>query len=134
MSSKELYRKVVRWADLPTEHVREGVRRSGYITDDVMLVMNYVEPGMALNPHVHDDFDQLAYIVSGRANYYIDGVAHELTAGSMLLVPAGSPHYIEPLEEPCLNLDIFVPPRDDLMHLDAQHKTIEYAPGAGEAS
>jgi hypothetical protein len=32
-------------------------------------------------------------------------------------VPAGSPHYIEPLNGPCLNLDIFTPPRADLMHL-----------------
>lgn len=124
MSSTELYRKVVRWEDLPTEVVRPGVTRSGYVTDDVMLVMNYVEPGMQLNPHVHDDFDQLAYLVSGRANYYIDGVPHEMTPGSMLLVPAGSPHYIEPLEGPCLNLDIFTPPRDDLKHLGEQHRQV----------
>jgi len=117
MSSNDLYRKVVRWDDVPLEQVRPGVSRRGYVTDDVMLVMNYVEPGLRLNPHSHQDFDQLAYLVTGRANYYIDGVPHEMVPGSMLLVPAGSEHYIEPLEGPCLNLDIFVPPRKDLAHL-----------------
>ncbi|MEU4228120.1 cupin domain-containing protein [Nonomuraea sp. NPDC026600] len=124
MSSKNLYRTVVRWDDLALEDVRPGVKRAGYVTDDVMLVMNHVEPGMALNPHVHEDFDQLAYIVSGRAKYYIDGVPHEMGPGSMLLVPAGSPHYIEPYE-PTLNLDIFTPPRADLAHLAGYEKDLK---------
>lgn len=132
MGSKELYRKVVRWDDLPQEYVRPGVTRSGYVTDEVMLVMNYVDTDMELNPHVHHDFDQLAYIVTGRANYYIDDVPHLMTAGSMLLVPAGAYHYIEPLE-PSLNLDIFVPPRGDLMHLAEQHLTVEEQ-AAGESA
>lgn len=116
MSSKKLYRRVVKWDDLPLEDVRPGVKRCGYTTDEVQLVMNHVEPGMALRPHSHADFDQLVYIVSGRANYYIDDVAHEMGPGSLLLVPAGAPHYIEPIE-PTLNLDIFAPPREDYAHL-----------------
>lgn len=116
MSSKNLHRRVVRWEDLPLEDVRPGVKRCGYTTDQVQLVMNVVEPGMELNPHSHDDFDQLVYIVSGRANYYIDDVPYELGPGSLLLVPAGSPHYIEPFET-THNLDIFVPPRADFAHL-----------------
>jgi hypothetical protein len=36
-----------------------------------------------------------------------------MTAGSMLLVPAGAEHYIQPLSEPCINLDVFAPPRAD---------------------
>lgn len=118
MSSSQLYRKVFRWDDLPEEEVRRGVRRRAYSTDDVMLVMNRLTPGMALGPHKHDDFDQLAYIMEGRANYYIDDVPYEMGPGSMLLVPAGAMHYIEPLgDDRCLNLDIFVPPRSDLQHL-----------------
>lgn len=117
MNSERLYRRVLRWEDLPEEDLRPGVRRRSYATDDCMLVMNSLEPGMQLNPHVHDDFDQLVYIVGGRCLYYIDDEPHEMTAGSMMLVPAGSPHYIEPLDGTCLNLDIFVPPRADLAHL-----------------
>ncbi len=115
-----LYGRVLNWDDLPEEVVRQGVRRRSYATDEVMLVMNRLSPDMELNPHKHDDFDQLALLVSGRANYYIDEEPHEMTAGSMLLVPAGSMHYIEPIEGEdgeVANLDIFVPPRVDLLHL-----------------
>ena len=117
MNSEKLYGRVVRWDDVPEEDVRPGVRRRGYATDDCMLVMNELEPGMQLNPHVHDEFDQLVYIVAGECRYFIDDKPHAMSAGSMLLVPAGSPHYIEPIGGTCLNLDIFVPPRADLAHL-----------------
>lgn len=127
-NSESLYGRVLQWDDLPIEEVRPGVRRSSYTTDDVMLVMNRLSPDMTLGPHVHDDFDQLAYILEGNADYYIDGVAHRMGPGSMLLVPAGAEHYIQPLgdsDETVLNLDIFVPPRSDLLHLVAYMKELQ---------
>lgn len=117
MNNDKLYRRVFRWDDIPEEALRPGVRRRGYSTDDCMLVMNSLEPDMQLNPHVHEDFDQLVYIVAGRCLYFVDDEPHEMTVGSMLLVPAGAPHYIQPLDSTCLNLDIFTPPRSDLAHL-----------------
>lgn len=118
--NESLYGQVLQWDELPIEEVRPGVRRSSYSTDQVMLVMNRLSPDMTLGPHVHEDFDQLAYVIEGHANYYIAGVAHKMGPGSMLLVPAGAEHYIEPLgdsDEIVLNLDVFVPPRADLLHL-----------------
>ncbi len=112
-----LYGRVVNWAELETETIREGVARSAYSTDQVMLCMNDLAADMTLNPHVHEGFDQLAYIIDGTADYYIGSVAHRMSPGSMLLVPAGSEHHIEPVTPRVVNLDIFVPPRQDLEHL-----------------
>ena len=109
----KLYNRVIGWADMPETEMRKGVRRRVYSTDEVMLAHHTLDVGMDLNPHKHDDFDQLVYIASGRCNYYVDGEPHEMTAGTFLLVPKGAEHYIEPLEEPCVNIDIFVPPRAD---------------------
>ena len=117
MLNEKLYRRVLRWEDMPLEDVRPGVRRRSYSTDQVQLVMNICDIGMTPNAHVHEDFDQLACIVSGHANYYIDDVPYEMGPGSFLLVPAGSLHRIEPLEPGVVNLDIFAPPRQDLLHL-----------------
>lgn len=113
MRNEKLYRRVVSWDQIPEEYVRPGVNRRGYATDEVMLMWNVVERGLELKPHTHEDFDQLVCIFEGSCNYYVDGVAHEMGPGSMMLVPAGSEHYIEPIESPCANLDIFVPPRAD---------------------
>ena len=77
--------KAVRWDEIPDEEVRPGVRRRGFGTEDVLLVLNECEPGMDLRPHSHD-FDQLAMIVSGTARYHVGDVANEVGPGSVLLV------------------------------------------------
>lgn len=110
-----LYHAAVNWDDIPAIDIRPGVRRKVYSTDQVMLAWHELDVGMSLNPHVHDDFDQLVLILAGRCDYYVDGVPHPMAAGSILLVPAGAEHHIDPTEAPCINLDVFTPPRQDFL-------------------
>lgn len=105
------------WAQIPSEVVREGLSRRGFRWKDMMMVMNECRPGMAINPHSHT-FEQLAYIVQGRAIYHVGEVGHEVGPGSILVIPAGAKHYIEPVgDEVVLNIDFFLPAREDYMHL-----------------
>jgi quercetin dioxygenase-like cupin family protein len=119
MRNEKLYGRVLNWDDIPADSPRPGVKRRAYATDQVMLVLNELQPDMQLRPHTHDDMDQLVCVLSGRALLYVDGVAHEMGPGSLLLVPAQAEHYIQPLDGPVLNLDVFVPPRSDYLHLVA---------------
>lgn len=111
--NQRLYATAVNWDDIPATEIRPGVRRKVYSTDEIMLAWHELAVGMTLNPHKHDDFDQLVLILQGRCNYYVDGVPHEMSAGSMMLVPRGAEHYVEPTEGPCVNVDVFSPPRAD---------------------
>ncbi len=109
--------KAVRWEEIPDEPVRPGVRRRGFGTEDVLLVLNECEPGMDLRPHSHD-FDQIAMITAGRAIYHVGDIPNEVGPGSIVLVPAGVEHYIEPLgDEVVENIDVFAPAREDYLHL-----------------
>lgn len=109
--------KAVRWEDVPSEAVRPGVRRRGFGTRDALLVLNECEPGMELRPHSHD-FDQIALITAGTAVYHVGDEPNEVGPGSLLLIPAGVEHYIEPLgEEVVQNIDVFAPARADYLHL-----------------
>lgn len=84
----------------------------------MMLVMNEIEPDIELAPHKHDDFDQIATIVEGTAVYHVGEVGHVVGPGSLLLIPAGVMHYIEPTGDgPVRNLDVFAPARADYNHL-----------------
>ena len=76
------------WDEIPDEPVRPGIRRRGFGTQDVLLVLNHCEPGMEPRPHSHD-FDQIAMITKGRAIYHIGDEPNEVGAGSILLIPAG---------------------------------------------
>lgn len=106
------------WDAIPSEHVRRGVSRKGFGNSDVILVMNEIDPEIDVAPHTHDDFDQIATIVEGHAVYHVGGVGHEVGPGSLLYIPAGVEHYIEPKgEERVLNMDVFSPARADYLHL-----------------
>jgi quercetin dioxygenase-like cupin family protein len=105
------------WDEIPDEPVRPGVRRRGFGSDDVILVLNHCEPGMDLRPHSHE-FDQIAMITRGRAIYHVGEEPNEVGPGSIMLIPAGAEHYIEPLgEETVENIDVFAPARADYLHL-----------------
>jgi quercetin dioxygenase-like cupin family protein len=105
------------WEEIPDEPVRPGVRRRGFGTSDVILVQNLCEPGMDVRPHSHT-FDQIAMITRGRAIYHIGDEPNEVGPGSVMLIPAGVEHYIEPLgDELVENVDVFAPARPDYLHL-----------------
>lgn len=109
--------KALRWDEIPEESVRPGVTRRAIGTGDVLLVMNECQPGMDLRPHSHD-FDQFALIIAGEAIYHVGDDHNEVGPGSVMLVPAGVEHYIEPTgSKPVLNLDVFAPARQDYLHL-----------------
>ena len=95
------------WNDLPREAVREGVERCGFRGEDVLLVMNWLEPGMDINPHSHP-FEQVVCIVQGRVRFHVGDEVFEAGPGSFIRIPPDVEHYGEPIgDEPALNLDVF---------------------------
>lgn len=109
---------VTTWEAIPRETVRLGVSRSAIGTKDVICVLNRIEPVMQPSPHVHEDVDQLAFILSGRAVYHLGETGHEMGPGGVMLIPAGVRHWIEPAgDEVVENLDVFAPARSDYLHL-----------------
>ncbi len=105
------------WDTLDKEVVRKGVERAGFRGDDVLLVMNWLEPGMDVNPHSHP-FEQVVYIVQGNVIFTIGDEKMEAGPGSVIRIPPDVVHYAEPVgDEPALNLDVFAPIREDYRHL-----------------
>jgi quercetin dioxygenase-like cupin family protein len=111
--------KLYNWNTLEREFVREGVERAGFRGEDVLLVMNWLEPGMQVNPHSHA-CEQVVYVVKGRMRFVIEDEEFEVGAGGLIRIPPNARHYGEPIgDETVLNLDVFAPIRDDYRHLVA---------------
>ena len=109
--------RLYNWNDLLRETVRPGVERAGFRGEDVLLVMNWLEPGMDVNPHSHP-FEQVVHIVQGRVRFHVGDETFEAGPGSLIRIPPDVTHYAEPIgDEPALNLDVFSPIRDDYRHL-----------------
>lgn len=108
----------VAWDELTPERVRPGVERVGFGTPEVTLVMNTLRLGMELRPHMHEDFDQIALVLSGSMRFVLGGEEVDVAAGEVLHIPAGVMHGGVPTsQEPVRNLDVFAPPRADYAHL-----------------
>ena len=114
------------WDALARERVREGVERVGFRGEDVMCVMNWLEPGMDTRPHSHP-FEQLVLIIQGRVRFHVGDESIEAGPGSMMRIPPNVTHYAEPIgDEVALNLDVFAPLRDDYRHL-VSYQDAEFA-------
>ncbi|TVS16591.1 MAG: cupin domain-containing protein [Gammaproteobacteria bacterium] len=111
--------RVIDWDSLEREHVRPGVSRAAFRGENVLLVMNWLQPGMEVRPHSHP-FEQVVYIVQGKMRFQIGDETVEIGAGGVLRIPPNVQHCGEPIsDEPVMNLDVFSPIRDDYRHLVA---------------
>ncbi len=105
------------WNDLERETVRAGVERVGFRGENVICVLNWLQPGMEVRPHSHP-FEQLVLILEGRVRFHMGDESVEAGPGSMMRIPPNVTHYAEPVgDEVALNLDVFAPIRDDYRHL-----------------
>ena len=74
-----------------------------------------VKNGNEVNPHSHPENEQVALLLEGECDYYVDGVPYRLTPGSWVTVPKGVEHYIHVYDSPvpCMQMDIFYPIRPE---------------------
>ncbi|WMJ76952.1 MULTISPECIES: cupin domain-containing protein [unclassified Sedimentibacter] len=104
------------WNKLPWQEVREGISRVVFGTgvDNISCTINKVDNGNEVRPHSHPN-EQIALVVKGECDYYVDGKAYRLTPGSWVSVPANIEHYIHVYDSPvpCMQMDIFFPVRPE---------------------
>jgi quercetin dioxygenase-like cupin family protein len=103
-----------RWDDLPREELRPDLGRRLISTERMMLAHVYLEKGCVVPTHSHEN-EQLAYILEGRLRFWLGEDGSEVVdvaAGEVLYLPSYLPHKAEALET-TLDVDIFVPPRQD---------------------
>lgn len=119
------------WDTLQKEVVRKGVSRSGFRGEDVLMVMNWLDPGMQTNLHSHP-FEQCVYVVKGQMRFHIGDEVFDAGPGSLIRIPPNVEHYGEPLgDEQVLNLDVFAPIRKDYRHL-VEYQNAEFEPSSEE--
>lgn len=109
---------VARWADAPPDSPRPGITQQGFGTDDVVVVRNVISPELKPIPHRHEDFDQIAVVISGSATYHVGAVGNAVGPGSILVIPAGTDHCVEPAPDASIEIiEIFAPARSDYLGL-----------------
>ncbi len=102
------------WESLPKEELNPQLHRRLITGEKGMLAHVYLDEGAVVPRHSHHN-EQFTYILKGALRFWIgDDESQEIDVhtGEVLHIPAHVPHKAEALED-TLDLDIFVPPRED---------------------
>ncbi len=99
--------------NLNVKTVRPGVQRRVFSGEGATLAWTTLDPGHTPRPHSHV-FEQIVYLVSGRARFVVGGEEVVLEPGDMLVVPPNVEHWAQTLgDEPVVDLSIFSPKREE---------------------
>ena len=72
----------------------ENFRKVLYTGKHSQLVLMSLKPNEDIGLEVHPNVDQFFRIEKGQGKVIIDGVEHEISDGSAVIVPAGSEHNV----------------------------------------
>jgi mannose-6-phosphate isomerase-like protein (cupin superfamily) len=108
------------WMDIvrdlePGPTLPAGMSRRGIVLGDVMLALHEAVPGLKGTPHRHPSA-QITYMLKGKMRFSVDGEEQILSPGEFAYAPPNALHGIESLDEDVLALDIFSPPRADIIN------------------
>lgn len=62
------------------------------------------------SPHVHREYDEVYYMLSGRGEITLAGASHELRPGAVVVIPRGVPHSLRARQGDTLSFVIFGSP------------------------
>ena len=102
------------WDSIPKEELNPLLQRRLITGEKGMLAHVYLAKGAVVPRHSHHN-EQFTYILEGTLRFWIgedESEVIEVHAGEVLHIPPHVPHKAEALED-TLDLDIFVPPRED---------------------
>lgn len=104
------------WNKMPWRVIRPGLKQVTLAmgADDATVTINQIVSGHEKRPHSHPE-EQIAMVIEGECDYYVDGTPYHLTPGGFVVVPGGVEHYahVHDTDITCFQLDIFGTPRPE---------------------
>jgi len=110
---------IIRWEEIPTEKISEGVERQVVWGEKGTLARFHFAKGTHVSPHQHEA-EQHTCLLEGAMRVRAVGRAFELRAGGVLVIPARTEHEVWFVED-SLVLDFFAPPRHDWRQGEANY-------------
>lgn len=105
----------VDWNALEWREIRPGVYRKAFTGEGATLALHKLEPGHTPSPHKHP-YEQIVYILAGEVDFHVGDSVTRLGPGGVLVVPPNEMHHAEVVgDEDVLNLDVFTPPRPEVL-------------------
>ena len=100
--------------DLPLIEPHPGVKGRVVHGQHATLIVYDYAPKTIVETHKHD-VEQFGVVVKGSMAMIVAGEQRILTAGDTFRVPPGAAHGVRVFEEPTQVIDVYTPPRNDLV-------------------
>lgn len=100
--------------DVPAISFAPGLDFRPVLGQNVLVNHVYFQPHTEAPTHVHVE-EQIIVVLDGALEVFCDGETRLLRRGGIAVIPPWVPHAARTLDEPCVELDIFCPPRQQLL-------------------
>jgi quercetin dioxygenase-like cupin family protein len=109
-TEKEGSGSFVRWDELDPIEMVPGLFFQPVVGDRVMANFVRFEPHTEAPMHWHEE-EQISFVVDGELEFEVAGETRVLTRGQAVVIPPNVPHGARTHDGPCLEVDVFHPPR-----------------------
>lgn len=92
----------------------EGLEFRPVLGEHTMVNFVHFEPHTEAPHHVHRE-EQIVIVLEGQFDFELDGEVRTVRAGEVVVVPPWVPHGARTGDTPCLEVDVFNPPRETLL-------------------
>ena len=104
----------VTWDALEPLELVPGLGFQPVLGDRVMANFVRFEPHTEAPLHWHEE-EQISFVVDGEFEFEVAGEKRTLRRGQAVVIPPNVPHAARTFESPCLEVDVFHPPRRGLL-------------------
>jgi quercetin dioxygenase-like cupin family protein len=113
-TEEEYKKRVIHYPDVPLIELGPGSKSHIVSVERITVSFVIAEPNICFASHSHEP-EQIAIITDGSCDYLVDGKLYHLEAGDVLMVPSNVEHGNYILDKGLRMIEIFSPPRHDLV-------------------
>lgn len=107
--------EIANWSSIEKKPFHETAVRQVFSGDNVMLVLNIIEPGFPPFPHSHPH-EQLLCILEGECEVTVGEETVVMKPGDMVRIPPNAHHDLAVIgNQTVVNMDVFSPVREDYL-------------------
>lgn len=113
-ATAEEMKKVMRYWDMPQIQLGPGAVAHLFASKNMTASFIAQEPNIQFNTHSHEP-EEIVIVLEGERDEILDGKLYRIKAGDIMVVPSGSVHGSYTYDSPCKVVEVFAPPRLDLL-------------------
>ena len=113
-TAEEYKKRVIHYPDVPLTELAPGQMSHLVFGEQAVVSFLNVPAGSYFPVHQHEA-EQIMIVLEGHVDEIIEGKLYPVKGGDVIVLPSNIPHGGRARDEDCRVIDIFAPPRADLV-------------------